>query len=384
MNNNSFILCVDDEHMILASLREELRNIFGSEYMIETAESGHELLEIAEDLQRQQHEIPLVIADYVMPNMKGDELLKYIHRILPETRTIMLTGQATTDGIAAALNSANLFRFIGKPWEPHDLALSVEEAIKSYRLNQQLKVRQRELEIANRKLRKLDASKNYFLSLLAHELYTPINGIQGLSAVIEAATEDPEIRECCSMIMDSAKRLHRFADTGLLITRLLNEKYQLRARDYDVGLLIEQAITSKTRLASEKNVRVISELLFTDLVLKIDPDLISKVLIDIVDNAIRFSPKDSTIRIHAAKVDENCCIKVSDEGSGFSDEALDNIFEYFISDHILNHSEGQGLALAAAKLIMDQHQGAIVIRNRPEGGAEVTMRIPINLGGQTN
>ncbi len=73
-----------------------------------------------------------MVADHIMPGMKGDELLIEIHRQFPRTLTIMLTGQANADAVGNAINSANLYRYIAKPWPQKDLTLTVEKAIQSY------------------------------------------------------------------------------------------------------------------------------------------------------------------------------------------------------------------------------------------------------------
>ncbi|MCA1992138.1 MAG: response regulator, partial [Coleofasciculus sp. S288] len=114
--NQPVIICVDDEATVLDSLEIELRKALGDEYLIEIAESGEEALELVEELLEAQHEVALVISDHIMPSMKGDELLKRIHAILPQTLKIMLTGQANLEAVANAINYANLYRYIAKPW----------------------------------------------------------------------------------------------------------------------------------------------------------------------------------------------------------------------------------------------------------------------------
>lgn len=77
------IICVDDEKIVLTSLKSELKEAFGDNYAIETAEGGEDALEIVVELMADKNEIPLVISDYIMPGIKGDELLKRIHKVSP-------------------------------------------------------------------------------------------------------------------------------------------------------------------------------------------------------------------------------------------------------------------------------------------------------------
>ena len=150
----SVILCVDDEKMVLNSLKTELKEYFGAQHLFEISEDPQEALEIFENLIDDGYEIPLVISDYIMPNMRGDELLKIIHEKSPQTMTIMLTGQATTEGITNAVNWARLYRFISKPWNPKDLILTVREALKSYIQDRQLELKNQELNELNEELEK--------------------------------------------------------------------------------------------------------------------------------------------------------------------------------------------------------------------------------------
>jgi len=126
------ILCVDDERIILSSLKAQLKNNLGNAFQIELAESGEEALEIIEELQESKTTIPLVIADQIMGGMYGDELLTRIKKQLPDTHSIMLTGQASAESVGEAVNNAQLFRYISKPWNQDDLIQTVKSALQSY------------------------------------------------------------------------------------------------------------------------------------------------------------------------------------------------------------------------------------------------------------
>lgn len=126
------IICVDDETTVLKSLKEDLKEVFGNNYNIEIAEGGEEALELVEELLNDKCEIPLIISDYIMPHLKGDELLKRVHQMSPKTLKVMLTGQATIEGVANAIKYAKLYRYLAKPWEQEDLKLTVTEAVNSY------------------------------------------------------------------------------------------------------------------------------------------------------------------------------------------------------------------------------------------------------------
>jgi diguanylate cyclase (GGDEF)-like protein len=132
------ILCVDDERIILSSLKAQLHNNLSADFEIEVAESAEEALEIIHELIDEKIEVPVVIADQIMPGMKGDELLGKIKLISPQTLTIMLTGQASADAVGKAVNKAGLFRYLSKPWDEDDLILTIQSAIDSYAHQQNL------------------------------------------------------------------------------------------------------------------------------------------------------------------------------------------------------------------------------------------------------
>ena len=164
------ILCVDDEKSILDSLEYQLQSEFNSEFTIELAESAEEGLVILEEAMANQVEIPVILADYLMPGMKGDQLLIWAHDKMPETRNIMLTGQAGLEAVVTTINHANLYRYIAKPWEKNDLILTVKEAVTSFRQQKTIQSQNADLQRINQTLedqvaertRELERQKAFF------------------------------------------------------------------------------------------------------------------------------------------------------------------------------------------------------------------------------
>ncbi|BAY50523.1 multi-sensor signal transduction histidine kinase (plasmid) [Scytonema sp. HK-05] len=160
------IICVDDEQTILDSLEVELQKALGDEYLIETAQSSEEALQLVSELLDEQYEVPLVIADYFMPNIKGDELLKRIHAISPKTLKIMLTGQASLEAVGNAIKYAKLYRYIAKPWETEDLRLTVKEAVNSYLQDKKLAQQNAQLQQMNQDFAKLTCEQAVLITKL--------------------------------------------------------------------------------------------------------------------------------------------------------------------------------------------------------------------------
>ncbi|MFB2980730.1 adenylate/guanylate cyclase domain-containing protein [Microseira sp. BLCC-F43] len=146
------IICVDDEITVLDSLRRELSEALEDHFEIETAVGGIEALELVEDLIDEGCDIAIVIADYIMPDLKGDEVLKQIHQRSPKTIKIMLTGQATIEGVTNAINSAKLYRYIAKPWQAEELNITVKEGLKVYFLEQKIIEQNAKLRESERRL----------------------------------------------------------------------------------------------------------------------------------------------------------------------------------------------------------------------------------------
>ena len=120
------ILCVDDEELVLDSLKEQLRRFFGDQFLYETAESVVEAWEIIDDLVEDQVKIVIIVSDWLMPHVRGDEFLIDVHHKFPQAVKIMLTGQADEDAVERARKQANLYRYIPKPWQEADLMKTIQ------------------------------------------------------------------------------------------------------------------------------------------------------------------------------------------------------------------------------------------------------------------
>lgn len=128
----STIICVDDDKWMLDVLSNLLIEWMGNNYAIEKASSGQEAVELIDECLADGTEISLLISDYIMPGMKGDELLELVKLKTPQTRRIMLTGFAAVEGIKNAINKAGIYRFMSKPWDNKDMMMTVLQAVRSY------------------------------------------------------------------------------------------------------------------------------------------------------------------------------------------------------------------------------------------------------------
>jgi len=126
------ILCVDDEKIILNSLKVQLKDEFGKEYQYETAENAEDAEELIDELIDEGLHVLIIVSDWLMPGIKGDEFLIKIHEKHPQIVKIMLTGHAAEESIENAKKHANLHKCLSKPWTAEELTSSIREGLKIF------------------------------------------------------------------------------------------------------------------------------------------------------------------------------------------------------------------------------------------------------------
>lgn len=123
------ILCVDDEMVVLNSLKIQLKNEFGNDYIYEVAESADEALEIIEEIEEDKSDILVIVSDWLMPGTKGDEFLINVHQKYPKVIKVLLTGQADEEAIERAKVEANLHGCLHKPWSGKELVETIKSGL---------------------------------------------------------------------------------------------------------------------------------------------------------------------------------------------------------------------------------------------------------------
>jgi len=209
----SIIICVDDEKMVLNSLKSQLRPALSSDIGIETAESAEEALLLVDEAITNNIELPLIISDQIMPDMKGDEFLTLIHQKSKETLNIMLSGQANSEDIAKAVNNARLHKYLAKPWDKEHLILIVKEAIKCY--NNSLIIEKQRIELENyviqlkaakEKAEESDRMKSSFLQNMSNEVRTPLNAIVGFTDIVAEQNMNPKKQQEFTEIIATSRQ----------------------------------------------------------------------------------------------------------------------------------------------------------------------------------
>ncbi|MGB7273025.1 MAG: adenylate/guanylate cyclase domain-containing protein [Geitlerinemataceae cyanobacterium] len=223
------IICIDDEITILDSLKIQLKQAFNADYLVETALGGEDALELVQELLEDRYEIALVISDYIMPDIKGDEVLKRIHETCPKTLKIMLTGQADIEAIGNAIKYAKLYRYIAKPWHSEDLSLTVSEALYSYLQDKKLAKQNVELQRVNQALEEANRQQSQLIDRLR-------NNENRLNQFIEAMPVGVFISDASGMPKSINSRAQELLGQGVVeleTAEQLPEVYQAYLADSD-------------------------------------------------------------------------------------------------------------------------------------------------------
>jgi DNA-binding NtrC family response regulator len=174
------MICIDQDRSLLEQLRTELRVAIGRDCGIVIANSGQRALALIDDLLEEDNEIPLVLTDYHLPDLPGDELLRQIHHRLPSSYTILLSGSATLEALAQVMQVTNLFRYLAKPWQAENLQQAVSQALRRYLQEKRLTEEYLKLLQLNQDLERLNQSLEQRLADCTQEL-----------AAVRARFQDP-------------------------------------------------------------------------------------------------------------------------------------------------------------------------------------------------
>lgn len=381
-DNTYKILIVDD----IAKNIQILGNILSREkYEIAYAQYGEQALSILENQQ-----IDLILLDIMMPGMDGFELCRKL-KSRPHTTeipVIFLTAKADMESIVKGFECGGR-DYITKPFNSMELLARVRTHLQvnhqkkqlqdlNEHLEEKVAERTRQLQEANKKLELLDKAKSDFLSIISHELRTPLNGIIGLTGLLDQTRLDNEQSEYIDYLKESANRLRNFAEISLLITSLKIEEYRPEMMPVAINNIIESVIYELKE--SEELVPKIKVDIPKDAGLVLaETDLTKTSLKLILQNAIKYGGKEQPVLIKVFKDDLFLYIDIEDNGPGFSEEAMEHLFELFSTTDIM-HSEGKGLSLAAVKLIMDIQEGTISIENKP-GNTGARVRLAFKKAG---
>ncbi len=368
--NKQTILVVDDKEENRLILNELLK----LEYKVKTAKNGKIALKII------KKDLPdLILLDVMMPEMSGFEVCEYLKADMStSTIPIIFVTANDEDGEEAKGLELGAVDYITKPICPAIVKARIKTHLFLYDqnkvLDQKVKDKTVELATANNRLSNLEKTKSDFLSLISHELKTPLNSLAVIKQIFDKMEIAAEKREILEIAGYSIDRLIRFSEIALLITELHAENFILHdIMPLSIKSLLESSEGELNDLIIKKQIKIITNSYYHSIAVHGNGDLIIKTIKIILDNAIRYSSEKSEVLIKVNENDENIIIEVEDYGPGFSKEAMSKLFDFFSCDDIMHHTEGFGLGLSAAKLIMNIHNGEIEVKNKKKSGAIVKL-----------
>jgi signal transduction histidine kinase len=371
------ILIVDDERPNLTVLR----NFLDSGYRVYEAQSGAEALEIVKTTN-----LDVVITDQRMPEMTGIELLEALRDLKPDVAGIVLTGFTDPPALISAINRARVFRFLKKPWQPDDILEAVRQASEHV---YQTRAIQKLVSLLARRTEELDTSLTQAKSTqrqllhmerlgtmgrlasgVVHDLRNLMVSLGYVEGVLAQRKIAPDVLESVQVglqgvgnLVQTLEAMHAFARGGGLSLDLA--KISGAAAVHDAVAISRMDLNFRMHKVA---VNIADDLPFIDG----DRQKLTQVLVNLIRNALQATPQWKHVSIGAARTGDGIVYSVEDEGPGVPVDLKESLFKPFVSTKGEN---GLGMGLYMAKLIIDSHQGEIVVLDRPQGGARFEVKL---------
>ena len=339
-------------------------------YEIATAGSGREALDTIG-----QAAPDVVLLDVMMPDMDGFEVCRRI-RGNPDTAVlpvVMVTAlQGTEDRVQALEAGAD--DFLTKPVEEVEVLARVKSLVRAKR--------QRDaLEHAYADLQRAESLRDSLSAMLVHDLRTPLTAIIGpLEMLLDdtSAPFDDIQRELLTMCQRNAHRLLGMVNDLLDIGKMESGEIILERTDVTPGALVEEAVRQTAPLAGEKGLEVAHDVAPGLPRLHADEDLLRRVLVNLLGNAIKFTPEGGRVAVSARDAPGALVFSVRDTGEGIPREAFGRIFEKFgqVESRSAGRRMSTGLGLTFCKMAVEAHGGRIGVESEPGKGSVFSFTIP--------
>ncbi len=221
-------------------------------------------------------------------------------------------------------------------------------------------------------LKRHEKLRSSFVANVSHELRSPITSIHGFAEGLLDGTIDEKDREkYARVIVEESTRLKKLINELLDLSQIESGEFPLHLSQFDINEHIRRVLIRYIDRMEDKNIEL--NVSFTEEYCMVfaDADRIEQVIVNLIDNAIKFTPENGTISIWTRTDEEKVLVGISDTGEGISKEDLDYIFErFFKSDRAHSNKIGTGLGLSIVKKILDQHGETILVRSEPNKGTK--------------
>ncbi len=230
--------------------------------------------------------------------------------------------------------------------------------------------------------RQISEIKTDFINNMTHEFKTPIATINlALDAIKNPKIIDDKekVKRYLQMIRDENKRMHAQVENVLRISKLEKKELEISKESYSVHEIIEEAIEHVNLIIEDREGKIETHLKATRTTVLLNDVHFTNVLVNIIDNAIKYSPEAPIIDVYTENVKDFVIIKVKDHGQGMSKVAQKRIFEKFYREHTgdLHNVKGHGLGLAYVKRIVEDHNGQIFVESEKGKGSTFILKIPL-------
>ncbi|MBJ7428913.1 MAG: histidine kinase, partial [Bacteroidia bacterium] len=294
--------------------------------------------------------------------------------------------------LAGVIGSASARIMVSSVTKEEELSLNevfkiLHESQQMIELNKELRKKSIELtkatellKEANLQLKTMDELKDEFLYTVTHELRTPLTSIRSLTEIVHdnPDLETEEREKFLAAVVKEAERLSH------LITKVLNlEKYEsgkqkLNLTSFDIITLVKELYNSYSLVAKDKKIELLFQKPNSMLLVHADKDLIQQVVVNLLSNALKFTPENGQIQIIITELLNDVQICIMDNGKGIAAELHELIFDKFFQarNQTIKKPEGTGLGLAICKRIIEMHNGKIWVESEIEKGSRFTFTIP--------
>lgn len=224
-------------------------------------------------------------------------------------------------------------------------------------------------------------AKYSFLAMMSHELRTPLNAIAGYAELVSTGVYGPvseQQKSALARLQSSQRSLLALINNLLNFVRLESGEVSATLEPVAVAALFERLAEMTDRMPGTRNLSLEFQQPEVPLVVRTDPDKALQVLMNLLSNAIRFTPDDGAIRLEAARMDSHVAIRVMDTGVGIEHERLEKLFEPFVtlSSDYSSPREGTGLSLAISRDLALLLEGELLAESEPGKGSVFTLMLP--------
>lgn len=231
------------------------------------------------------------------------------------------------------------------------------------------------IETVALKLRRAEEEKDDFINDFSHELKTPIVSIRGFAKLIAKGNiSDEEAKEYLSFIVSESDRLVDLTASTLMLDRIQSNRLEIVEREFDLSELLRKSILTLQPEWEKKNIEIDAD--FGECTVKSNDELLSRVFINVLDNAIKYSRENGKVGVYVTESDEKISVTIADDGIGMDEETKRRMFDkYFRADKSRN-TRGNGLGLATVKKIAELLELKIKVDSKTDKGTKFTIEIP--------